>query len=136
MYLLHLFSMYRIECLEEIYPQLCFDLMKKIINFRVDTIKNQVIKNLSSYNSKSHASVIFVVPRSPFLEKDWRQPFIHFSIVFCFYTVLHNRWSLYTILQKAMVQWLSWLEMNSVTQLVWIPPGAVVNVRDNDIAVS
>ena len=35
-------------------------------------------------------SFVLMILKLPFLRKRWMQPFVHFSIVFCLYIVLHN----------------------------------------------
>ena len=53
---------------------------KNFFDFKLDTIEKQGNINLHRYSSKSY---IWVILRSPSLEKKKILPFIYFSVVFC-----------------------------------------------------
>ena len=68
---------------------------KNFLHFRSDMTEKQGVINLSSYGSKSYASVVLCDFKVIFLGKGKMQPFIHFSILFHLHT-LHNWRSMYS----------------------------------------
>ena len=64
---------------------------KNFCNFRLDMIEKLNIINLSSYSSKSYASLVLSNSEVTFLGKGRMQLFIYFILVFCLNTLSHNQ---------------------------------------------
>ena len=61
-----------------------FDFLKNFLDISSESIKKQGILNLSSYSSKSDATVVLGDSEVTFLEEEVDTAFVHFSVLFIF----------------------------------------------------